>query len=79
MSVVLADLKVKCADREMVPTSSSFDEPLIRELAAKDYATLAQDLPGELPNFDEIFERVAAYYRGLPWKLADKEQALAKD
>jgi predicted nucleotidyltransferase component of viral defense system len=67
-AAVLSDFLIKCADRDIAPTRDSFDEPQIRAMAEKDYETLADELPaGALPAFDVIFERVAAYYRSLPW------------
>lgn len=65
---VLADLVVKCADRDIVPTPASFEDPQIREMAKAEYNTLAAELPaGQLPPFDDIFQRVSEYYRSLPW------------
>ncbi|HET7237443.1 MAG TPA: nucleotidyl transferase AbiEii/AbiGii toxin family protein [Terrimicrobiaceae bacterium] len=70
MEAVLSDLVVKCADRDITPTQASFDDPRIRELAEADYATLADELPpNTLPPFEEVFARVADYYRDLPWPI----------
>lgn len=67
--LVVSDIRTKCADREMKVDIASFDDPQVRELSEKDYQTLETELPGQLPDFNEIFEAVSAYYRGLPWGL----------
>jgi predicted nucleotidyltransferase component of viral defense system len=65
---VLDDLKIKCADRGILPLQNSFDDPKIRDLAQANYTSLADELAdGLLPPFDEIYPRVVDYYRSLPW------------
>lgn len=78
MTAVLSDLIVKCADRNIAPSRETFDDPKIREMAEADYNTLSDELPpGHLPPFEPSFQRVADYYRSLPWGQAE-EGASAK-
>lgn len=66
-ATVVNDIRLKCAERNVSAKSDSFDDPRVRELSEKDYKTLEAELPGQLPEFDDIFENVADYYRTLPW------------
>lgn len=61
-------LRGKAADREISLDQFSFQEPKLYERAREKYATLADELSdGLLPDFDESFRRVKAYYEALPW------------
>lgn len=64
---VLEDLIVKCADRDVPVGVESIDQPAIHDMAEKDYETLKSEVFGPLPDFDEAFAHVSAYYRSLPW------------
>jgi predicted nucleotidyltransferase component of viral defense system len=66
-SEVLQSLLEKAQSRGIVPTPDSLADPEIRRRAQHDYATLADEVEGELPNFEKSYEQVEAYYRSLPW------------
>jgi hypothetical protein len=36
-------------------------------MASEEYAGLAQEIDGVLPEFDVAFDAVAAFYEGLGW------------
>lgn len=66
---LLALLREKCAARPdncPVPQSDSLDQPEVRDRARKEWDTLAIEI-GEVPDFDECFVVVDAFYRSLPW------------
>lgn len=67
-SGVLGTLKKKCAERQIDAKIDTFRDPEIKSRAAKEYDTLAEELPaGTLPPFDESYSAVANYYESLPW------------
>lgn len=41
--------------------------PEIRERSSREYALLQNEIAGELPDFDQAYERLEAFYRSLPW------------
>jgi hypothetical protein len=43
-------------------------DPEIRECSAADYPTLADEVPYELAEFDELFAVVTGYFLDLPWR-----------
>lgn len=65
---ILESLIEKSHAREIYPNKDSFDVPEIKSRAQKDYHTLSQEVEGELPDFEESFQKVAEFYRSLPWK-----------
>ncbi len=58
----------KSKSRDVDPEINSLDDPEIRKRAAKDYPTLADEIEGELPDFDETYDTVNEFYKSLPWK-----------
>lgn len=72
LSAVLADLRVKCADRDIIPTKDTIDDPEIRRRSSADYEMLAAELSdGTLPEFGPMFDRVVGYWHSLPWEASD--------
>lgn len=65
---ILDSLCKKALARDMQVHVDAFDAPAIRTNAAKDYGQLAEEIQGELPDFETSFNLVAAFYRSLPWK-----------
>ena len=66
---LLLTLIQSCEEREVSATQSTLDAPAIRSMAEAEYATLADDIEGSLPNFDEAFAIVREFYLALPWQL----------
>ncbi|MGV7205960.1 hypothetical protein [Xanthomonas citri] len=64
---MVEDIIIKCHDREVPVDQGSFDQPEIHDRALADYATMADEIEGELPDFEEAFAMVRDYFRGLPW------------
>ena len=64
---ILASLCEKALSRGIEVHADAFDVPAIRVNAATDYDRLAEEIQGDLPDFDRSFDRVAAFYRSLPW------------
>ncbi|MFN5397771.1 MAG: hypothetical protein ACK5C4_09205 [Pseudanabaena sp.] len=52
---------------KIAPDINSFEDPELKSRAKKDYHTLKDEIEGELPDFDELFQKVADFYRSLPW------------
>ena len=56
----------KCFARRFAPNRRSLDDSEVRLRAARDWNTMELELD-TLPEFDDCYERVAAFYRSLPW------------
>ena len=67
-SKILNSLIIKSKARLKIPPDiNSFEDPELKSRAKKDYHTLEDEIEGELPDFDELFQKVADFYRSLPW------------
>lgn len=65
--LILEVLIAKCQERDFTPDRMSMSSDEVRARARAEYATLAQEIDGQLPDFDENFDRVRAFYESLPW------------
>jgi predicted nucleotidyltransferase component of viral defense system len=66
---LLALLQEKCAARKLNcpdPEPDSLVRPEVKERARKEWDTLAMEI-GNVPDFDECFDKVDVFYRSLPW------------
>jgi Nucleotidyl transferase AbiEii toxin, Type IV TA system len=66
-SKVLDSLISKSKAREIFPDINSFDDPELKSRAQEDYPTLKDEIEGKLPDFNELFHKVADFYKSLPW------------
>jgi predicted nucleotidyltransferase component of viral defense system len=66
-AAILSSLRKKSASRALEVSRDSMDNPEIRKRAQADYPQLANEIEGELPDFDASYNRVADFYRALPW------------
>ena len=64
---VLESLRIKARSRQIEPEIASLENPEVRRRAKRDYPTLADEIEGELPDFDESYELILKFYRSLPW------------
>ncbi|CAA7627150.1 nucleotidyl transferase AbiEii/AbiGii toxin family protein [Magnetospirillum sp. UT-4] len=64
---ILEALRRKCRARSIEPTPASMSAQEVKERARREWASLALEI-GELPDFDDRFRIVEAFYRSLPWK-----------
>ena len=69
---ILITLIKKCQSRGIIPSLNSIDNPEIRSRSGSEWDTLELEI-GEIPDFNSCFERVATFYRQLPW--SDKVKA----
>lgn len=60
-------LKYSCGERGITATAGSLENPVIREMAEKDYDELAQEIDSELPSFAEAYAFLQRFYAALPW------------
>ena len=56
-----------CRSRGIEADVHSLSNPEIRQRAAKEYDQLRFEIDGELPDFDQVFDRVCQFYSELPW------------
>ncbi|WP_417610985.1 nucleotidyl transferase AbiEii/AbiGii toxin family protein [Parasphingorhabdus sp.] len=59
-------LRIKCKARDIEPERNSLGREEIRTRAQKEWQTMKLEI-GEVPDFDECFERVNDFYYSLPW------------
>ena len=64
---ILRSLIEKSRSRNIEPTRDALGQPEVRRRAMRDYPSLADEIPGELPNFDRSFDEILAFYHSLPW------------
>lgn len=66
-SKILLSLVGKSRARGIEPNINSFDDPELKSRAQQHYQTLKDEIEGELPDFDQMFEKVSDFYKSLPW------------
>ena len=59
----------KCSARHLEPNHRSLDNTEVKNRAGRDWNTMELELD-DLPKFEDCYERVAAFYRSLPWDSA---------
>ena len=66
---ILEALLQKCSAHHLEPNPRSLDDPDVKNRAGRDWHTMELEL-SDLPDFGECYERVAAFWRTLPWDCA---------
>lgn len=57
----------KCRARDIEPTSDALRNQEIYKRAKAEYPTLANEVEGELPDFDKMYQQVTEFYESLDW------------
>ena len=57
----------KCRSRHIEPSSDSLHDPEIKKRSSAEWDSMELEI-GDLPDFDDCYERVAEFYSKLPWK-----------
>jgi predicted nucleotidyltransferase component of viral defense system len=65
--MVLKQLVDSCNERLITATRESIGNPRIKEMAAKEYDSLVDEIEGKLPRFDDAFHVIQVFYESLPW------------
>ncbi|MND00373.1 hypothetical protein D3C83_189610 [compost metagenome] len=65
---ILESILIKGKSRTLSPRREDLRDQEIRERAEADYKSLAAEIEGDLPAFDESYELVTNFYESLPWK-----------
>lgn len=65
---ILKSFIEKSESRGITPNRNSLDDAETRKRSQKDYLTLADEIEGDLPGFDETYDAVNIFYKSLPWK-----------
>lgn len=65
---ILESLQRKASSRSIRVHPDSMASAEVRRRAEYDYPTLADEVDGELPDFDDAYRMVAVFYRELPWQ-----------
>ncbi|MBC7980293.1 MAG: nucleotidyl transferase AbiEii/AbiGii toxin family protein [Armatimonadetes bacterium] len=66
-TLVLKSLIEKALSRDMKIGRDSLDDSEVKRRAKADYHTLADEIEGELPDFEMTYEKITTFYRSLPW------------
>lgn len=61
-------LVASCQSKGIDPTRDSMNDDAVVQMARDGYASLKDDVEGELPPFDVAMGRVQDFYRALPWQ-----------
>jgi Nucleotidyl transferase AbiEii toxin, Type IV TA system len=64
---IYRSLLIKAQSRQLVVNKDSLADDEIMERSKAEYATLADEIDGELPPFEEVYSAVRNYYEALPW------------
>ncbi len=64
---ILGSLKEKSTSRHLSIERNSMRNPEISRRSREKYRSLEPEIDGPLPDFDELYEFVRAYYEDLPW------------
>lgn len=64
---ILETLILKAQSRDLSVTKKSLSNPIIRERSKEDYGTIADEIVGELPDFDSAYSTILEFYESLPW------------
>ncbi len=64
---LLKAFMASCAVREITPNRNSLNDQEIRKRSSADWNTLKLEI-GELPDFDECYDKVNKFYKQLPWE-----------
>jgi len=65
--LIYRSLLKKAESRGLVVTKDSLADPEIKRRSSAEYATLADEIEGALPPFEEVYAAVRDYYEALPW------------
>lgn len=66
--LILEALLNKAASRDLVLNAAAMQAPQVYECSKREYHTLADEIEGDLPDFDTIFTVVRSFYESLPWE-----------
>lgn len=66
---ILDALHEKCSVRDLEPNHQSLDNVEVKDRAGRDWNTMGLEF-ADLPEFEGCYERVATFYRSLPWDSA---------
>ena len=58
---------IKAQSRQLAINKDSLADKEIVARSKAEYATLADEIDGELPPFEEVYTSVKNYYEALPW------------
>lgn len=64
---VHCSLLMKAESRQLAVNKNSLADEEIIERSKAEYATLADEIDGELPPFEDVYTAVRNYYESLPW------------
>ncbi len=65
--LIYRSLLIKAQSRQLAINKDSLADEEIVERSKAEYATLADEIDGALPPFEEVYTAVRNYYEALPW------------
>lgn len=73
-TALLAAIRESCDSRNVEVDASSMMHDEIRRRARQEFDQLLYELDRDLPDFDEMFDRVSDFYTNLPWDEANHRE-----
>ncbi len=64
---IKTSLMKKAASRGIEANSESLQDPEIRQRSRAEYHTLQNEIEGELPEFEDVYDTAKTFYEQLPW------------
>jgi hypothetical protein len=65
---ILTSLKLKAKSRNIKVTPESIFDPDIKERSKQEYDSIAQEIEGDLPDFEMVYHKISEFYVSLPWE-----------
>ena len=66
--LIYRSLLKKSESRLLLVTKNSLADEEIKKRSSAEYDTLANEIEGKLPPFEEVYTAVRDYYESLPWE-----------
>lgn len=63
---ILSELRIKCKARNISATQDGLRNPNVRKASEQDYSMLRNEVAGEIPDFDVLFDAVVEFYESFP-------------
>jgi len=68
-SNILETLKIKAFSRDIKVNQNMLDNDETRNYSRNEYEGLRHEIEGELPPFEDLYNKVNEYFKSLPWRL----------
>ena len=70
--IILETLMNKCETHNVPLSEESFDSEELKLASGKGWETLAMEISGHIPNFEDRYRIVKEFFKSLPWEISNK-------